>query len=143
MMRERFVILVVEDEELHRKMLAKVLDVLGYTVMVATSGEGAVELVGRQRPDLILMDINLPGMDGLAATRMIKGNALTAAIPIIALTALAMVGDQEKMLAAGCDDYLAKPALIKPLGAKLGEWLGGGRNKTGQLQAQEGEGASR
>lgn len=122
-MSETFVILVVEDQELHSKMLVKVLGVLGYRVLVAIDGESAVELVGQKRPDLVLMDINLPVLDGLAATRLIKKNPDTAGIPIIALTAQAMVGDQEKALAAGCDDYIAKPALIKPLGEKLGEWL--------------------
>jgi len=139
-MSEVLVILVVEDDELHRKMLSKVLGVLGYAVLVATGGESAVELARQKLPDLILMDINMPGMDGLVATRLIKKNPLSAGIPIIALTAQAMAGDQEKALAAGCDDYLAKPALIKALGDKLGEWLARSRESPTTLRTGEGEG---
>lgn len=139
-MSEALVVLVVEDDELHRKMLIKVLGVLGYDVLVAVDGESAVHLASQKRPDLILMDINMPGMDGLAATRLIKKNPLTAGIPIIALTAQAMAGDQEKALAAGCDDYLAKPALIKTLGDKLGEWLEKSRQTASPVRPEKVEG---
>ena len=122
-MKRNFVILVVDDEEMQRKMLSKVLGALGYVVLEAEDGRVAVELAGLRRPDLILMDIQLPVMDGLAATRRLKDDPQTQAIPVIALTALAMFGDRERALAAGCDDYLAKPIMLESLVAKLNEWL--------------------
>ena len=133
-MTATYVILVVEDEELHRKMLVKVLQTLGHEVLVATDGEAGIKLAELKRPHLILMDINMPVMDGLTATRLIKKNPATASIPIIALSALAMSGDQEKALAAGCDDYISKPALIKPLGDKLKEWLGKSRHSAADIE---------
>ncbi len=122
-MPKNFVILVVDDEEMQRKMLSKILGALGYAVLEAEDGRVAVELARLRRPDLILMDIQLPVMDGLAATRRLKDDPQTQAIPVIALTALAMAGDRERALAAGCDDYLAKPIMLESLVAKLNEWL--------------------
>jgi CheY-like chemotaxis protein len=111
-------------KELHRKMLVKILGARGYMVLEAKNGQDAVELADKQPPDLVLMDLLLPVMDGLTATRLLKGNPATRAIPVIALTAMAMAGDREKALAAGCDDYVSKPVLLAPLLAKLGDWLG-------------------
>ncbi len=122
-MPKNFVILVVDDEEMQRKMLSKILGALGYAVLEAEDGRVAVELARLRRPDLILMDIQLPVMDGLAATRRLKDDPQTQTIPVLALTALAMAGDRERALAAGCDDYLAKPIMLEPLVAKLNEWL--------------------
>lgn len=122
-MPKNFVILVVDDEEMQRKMLSKILGALGYAVLEAEDGRVAVELARLRRPDLILMDIQLPVMDGLAATRRLKDDPQTQAIPVLALTALAMAGDRERALAAGCDDYLAKPIMLESLVAKLNEWL--------------------
>ncbi|MDA8418285.1 MAG: response regulator [Desulfobacteraceae bacterium] len=122
-MNKNFVILVVDDEEMQRKMLSKILGALGYAVLEAEDGRVAVELAGLRHPNLILMDIQLPVMDGLAATRRLKDDPQTQAIPVIALTALAMSGDRERALAAGCDDYLAKPIMLESLVAKLNEWL--------------------
>ena len=122
-MPKNFVILVVDDEEMQRKMLSKILGALGYAVLEAEDGRVAVELARLRRPDLILMDIQLPVMDGLAATRRLKDDPQTQPIPVLALTALAMAGDRERALAAGCDDYLAKPIMLESLVAKLNEWL--------------------
>jgi two-component system cell cycle response regulator DivK len=85
----------------------------GYTVLSATDAEAGLALAHAEQPDLILMDIQLPGMDGLEATTLLKQDAATRAIPVIALTALAMKGDEERILAAGCDGYIAKPIRYK------------------------------
>ncbi|HEV2188589.1 MAG TPA: response regulator [Stellaceae bacterium] len=102
-------ILVVEDNELNMKLLNDVLEAHGYDVL--TTGEGAVALAwARQyRPDLILMDLQLPDMSGLEVTRQLKADADTASIPIVAVTAFAMAGDEKKALEHGCDGYVAKP----------------------------------
>lgn len=139
-MSETFSILVVEDEELHRKMMAKILGSLGHTVLEAEDGAAAIDLATQRQPDLILMDINLPGMDGLTATRRLKETPATAWIPVIALTALAMAGDQKKILEAGCDDYIIKPLLIKPFIAKLEGWLDKTRQTRTSGQADDNRG---
>jgi CheY-like chemotaxis protein len=139
-MTKTFLILVVEDEDLHRKMMVKILGALGHTVLEAEDGFTAVNLATQRRPDLILMDINLPGMDGLTATRRLKENSATAWIPVIALTALAMTGDHEKILEAGCDDYIIKPLLIKPFVAKLEDWLDNIRRTRASEQADDDRG---
>lgn len=102
-------ILVVEDNELNMKLLNDVLEAHGYDVL--TTGEGAVAVVwARQyRPDLILMDLQLPDMSGLDVTRQLKADAATRAIPIVAVTAFAMAGDEKRALEHGCDAYIAKP----------------------------------
>ena len=102
-------ILVVEDNPQNLKLAQLVLQKAGYTVIYATDGEQGLKMAADQRPDLILMDVQMPGMDGLEATRRLKREPHTSHIRIIALTALAMKGDAERILAAGCDAYLAKP----------------------------------
>ncbi len=102
-------ILIVEDNPANLKLARVVLEKAGYAVLEAMDAETGLALAREQRPDLILMDIQLPGMDGLTATSELKRNPATAAIPVIALTAHAMKGDEEKIREAGCDGYLAKP----------------------------------
>lgn len=102
-------ILLVEDNEINRDMLSRRLERRGYQVVVALDGEQGVSMAQSEAPDLILMDMSLPVLDGWEATQRIKAALQTQAIPIIALTAHAMVGDREKAIAAGCDDYDTKP----------------------------------
>jgi CheY-like chemotaxis protein len=102
-------ILLVEDNEMNRDMLKRRLKRKGYDVFIAVDGAEGVELSQTQYPDLILMDMSLPVMDGWQATQKIKANPKTKGIPVIALTAHAMAGDREKCLAAGCNDYDTKP----------------------------------
>ncbi|MBI5276847.1 MAG: response regulator [Burkholderiales bacterium] len=102
-------VLVAEDTPANMKLACLLLARAGYRVLQATTGSEAVALARAQRPDLVLMDIQLPGFDGLQATRVLKQDAGTAHIPVVALTALAMKGDEERLLAAGCDGYIAKP----------------------------------
>jgi len=112
-------ILLVEDNELNRDMLSRRLMRKGYEVVMAVDGEAGVAMAESQRPDLILMDISLPAMDGWEATRRLKGRAETRAIPIIALTAHAMASDRDKALAAGCNDYDTKPVELPRLLDKI------------------------
>ncbi len=112
-------ILLVEDNELNRDMLSRRLQRKGFEVSLAVTGVQAVEMATSASPDLILMDVGLPEMDGLEATRRIKSDAGTGCIPIIALTAHAMSGDREKALQAGCDDYDTKPVEFRRLTAKI------------------------
>jgi len=102
-------ILLVEDNELNRDMLSRRLRRRGYQVLEAGDGRQGVEVARRERPDLVLMDLSLPEMDGWQATRQLKGDAATRGIPVVALTAHAMRGDLRKALEAGCDDYATKP----------------------------------
>jgi two-component system cell cycle response regulator DivK len=112
-------ILLVEDNELNRDMLSRRLTRKGYEVICALDGLEAVTQAASERPDLILMDMRLPELDGWEATRRVKDDPETQAIPIIALTAHAMAGDREQALAAGCDDYDSKPVDLKRLLAKI------------------------
>ena len=106
-------ILIVEDEPKNMKLLRDLLQRFGYEILEASDGEQGVKLAGEKIPDLILMDIMMPKMDGLEATRIIKADTKTKHIPIIALTSYAMKGDREKTIEAGCDGYIAKPIDIK------------------------------
>jgi two-component system, cell cycle response regulator DivK len=106
-------ILVVEDNVANMKLATFILESAGYAVLAATNAEVGLSLAREQRPDLILMDIQLPDMDGLQATGLLKADPTTRAIPVIALTALAMKGDEERIRAAGCDGYIAKPLAYK------------------------------
>ena len=106
-------ILIVEDEPRNMKLLRDLLQRFGYETIEAFDGEQGVKLSGEKMPNLILMDIMMPKMDGLEATRIIKANTKTKHIPIIALTSYAMKGDREKAIEAGCDGYIAKPIDIK------------------------------
>jgi two-component system, cell cycle response regulator DivK len=118
-------ILLVEDNELNRDMLSRRLSRRGYQVEVAVNGAQGIEMARSLAPDLILMDVGLPGIDGLEATRRLKAEPGTRAIPIVALTANAMAGDQEEALAAGCDEYDTKPVDITRLVGKIQALLGG------------------
>jgi two-component system cell cycle response regulator DivK len=118
-------ILLVEDNEMNRDMLSRRLVRNGFEVLVAVDGEQAVSVATADIPDLILMDMSLPVIDGWEATRRIKAAATTAHIPIIALTAHAMAGDREKAIAAGCDDYDTKPIELARLIGKIEALLGG------------------
>jgi len=102
-------VLVVEDNAANMTLAVFLLQSAGHTVLSATDAEGGLRLARSEQPDLILMDIQLPGMDGLAATLLLKQDPATRAIPVIALTALAMKGDEERIRKAGCDGYIAKP----------------------------------
>ena len=106
-------ILIVEDEPRNLKLLRDLLQRFGYEILEASDGEQGVKSAGEKMPDLILMDIMMPKMDGLEATRIIKADTKTKHIPIIALTSYAMKGDREKAIEAGCDGYIAKPIDIK------------------------------
>jgi len=107
------VVLCVEDNFLNRRLVRKILSSRGYTVLEAEDGEKGWEMVQKSKPPLVLMDINLPKMDGEEVTKLIKADPTLKHIQVIALTASAMRGDRERFLKAGCDDYLSKP--IQPL----------------------------
>lgn len=112
-------ILLVEDSEMNRDMLARRLARRGYEVVIAVDGGQGVTLAQTEAPDLILMDMNLPVLDGSEATRQLRAAPATRSIPIIALTAHAMSGDREKALEAGCDDYDTKPIELERLLGKI------------------------
>jgi two-component system, cell cycle response regulator DivK len=116
-------ILVVEDQEDNRQIVRDLLTTTDYEVMEAENGEEALAAVAKQRPDLILMDIQLPIMDGYEATRRIKADPALRAIPIIAVTSYALSGDEEKARAAGCDDFVPKPFSPRQLLAKIRKYL--------------------
>ena len=116
-------ILVVDDNPTNLKLVSDVLEFEGYAVLKAEDAEAAQVVLHDTRPDLILMDIALPGMDGLALTRKLKADAAFAHIPIVALTAFAMKGDDQKALAAGCDGYITKPIDTRKLPEQVAEWL--------------------
>ena len=120
-------ILYVEDNEDNVYVVQQRLGRAGYTVVVAPDGERGLIMTETERPDLILMDLSLPGLDGWEVTRRIKSALATKHIPIIALTAHAMTGDREKALAAGCDDYDSKPVDFARLRAKIEALLPGGQ----------------
>lgn len=116
-------ILLVEDNEMNRDMLSRRLDKRGYTVSLAVDGGEGVAKAQAEKPDLILMDMSLPVLDGWDATKQIKADPALAQIPIIALTAHAMESDRQKALAAGCDDYDTKPVELPRLLMKIEELL--------------------
>src|SRR5690348_2189721 len=116
-------ILIVEDVEFNRDLLVQLLED-EYEILTAVDGAGGFELAERERPDLILMDLSLPVVDGWEATKRIKANKILRNIPIIALTAHAMTGDKERALECGCDDYLSKPLDEELLFHKLAQFLG-------------------
>ena len=119
-------ILLVEDNEMNRDMLSRRLQRRGYDVIVAVDGEEGVARAKADGPDLVLMDLSLPGIDGWEATRQLKAAEPTRLIPVLALTAHAMAGDREKALAAGCDDFDTKPVDLPRLVTKIERLLGGG-----------------
>ena len=119
-------ILVVDDDEMNRDMLSRRLLRKGYEVVLAVNGAEAIEKTLADRPELILMDLSMPVLDGYEATRRLKAEGKTASIPIIGLSAHAMVGDREKALAAGCDDYDTKPVELPRLLGKVDAFLAPG-----------------
>jgi two-component system cell cycle response regulator DivK len=102
-------VLVIEDNVSNMKLATFLLESAGHSVLAATDAEAGIATAQTERPDLVLMDVQLPGMDGLQATALLKADAETRSIPVIALTALAMKGDAERIQSAGCDGYIAKP----------------------------------
>jgi CheY-like chemotaxis protein len=116
-------ILLVEDNELNRDMLSRRLVRNGHTVVVAVDGEQGVAMAISEAPDIVLMDMSLPVLDGWAATRKLRADPATRAIPVIALTAHAMAGDREKALDAGCNDYDTKPVELPRLLGKIAALL--------------------
>jgi len=118
-------ILLIEDNEMNRDMLSRRLERKGFSVLLAVDGAEGVRLAAAEQPDLILMDMSLPVLDGWEASRVLKTDPKTRAIPIIALTAHAMPGDESKARAAGCDDYDTKPIELPRLLGKIEALLGG------------------
>jgi two-component system, cell cycle response regulator DivK len=116
-------ILLVEDNEKNMKLLRDVLTAKGYRVLEATSGEEAVELALADEPQFVLMDVQLPGIDGVEALRRIRTNPRTTGVPVLALTAQAMAGDRERFLTAGFDGYLSKPVDIVELLATVAAYM--------------------
>lgn len=108
-------VLLVEDDESNRKLLVEILESAGHRVCAASSGRAAITLAMERCPDVIVMDVNLPDLDGLAATRLLRAQPATRAIPVLAVTGLAMRGDAERIRAAGCDGYLGKPISYRDL----------------------------
>lgn len=119
-------ILLVEDNELNRDMLSRRLERRGYVVMLAVNGVEALQRASADRPELVLMDMSLPEIDGWEATRRLKADPATRAIPVIALTAHAMSGDRERALEAGCDDFDTKPVDLPRLLEKMQALLANG-----------------
>jgi two-component system cell cycle response regulator DivK len=117
-------ILIVEDNELNMKLLNDVLEAYGYEVIQAREGRTALPLARQHQPDLILMDIQLPDISGLEAVRQLKEDEATRAIPIIAVTAFAMAGDERKTLESGCDAYVAKPIMLRPFLETVERFIG-------------------
>ena len=116
-------ILITEDEPKNMTLFRDLLKISGYSTIEATDGKQGVELAKENKPDLILMDVQMPVMDGLEATRILKADADTSNIPILALTSYAMKGDKERILSAGCDGYLAKPIDIQEFRKTVDEYL--------------------
>ncbi len=117
-------VLIVEDNPANMTLATFLLESAGHGVLKATDAETGVALAVAEQPDLVLMDIQLPGMDGLRATALLKADDATKDIPVIALTALAMKGDEERIRAAGCDGYIAKPLSYKDFLATVSSELG-------------------
>ena len=118
-------ILIVEDNELNMKLLNDVLEAYGYDIVKTDSGAAVLELARTHRPDLVLMDIQLPDVSGLDAVRRLKGDPETREIPVIAVTAFAMAGDERRALDSGCDGYIAKPIMLREFLATIEEFLSG------------------
>jgi CheY-like chemotaxis protein len=119
-------LLLVEDNELNRDLLKRRLTRKGYEVITAVDGEEGIQKVREHKPDLVLLDLDLPKIDGWTAAKLLKADADTSSIPVLALTAHAMVGDREKALAAGCDDYDVKPVEFARLLSKIKALLASG-----------------
>jgi two-component system cell cycle response regulator DivK len=122
-MSEKRTILIVEDNPMNLKLARDVLEAKGYRVIVAENGECGVALAGAEQPDLVLMDIQLPGIDGVEALQRLRGDPATADTPIVAFTASVMAGDRSRVTAAGFDAFVAKPIDLKPFLATLAKLL--------------------
>ncbi len=118
-MNTKKTILIVEDHNFSRDLLSRRLKRLGYDIVTASDGEQGLEVASSSRPDLILLDMNLPSMDGWTAAQKLKSSRDTRDIPIIAVTAHALEGDRDKALEAGCDDYDTKPIMLARLNQKM------------------------
>ena len=118
-------ILIVEDNELNMKLLNDVLEAYGYNIVQTGSGAAVLGLARTHRPDLVLMDIQLPDVSGLDAVRQLKADPETRHIPVIAVTAFAMAGDKRRALDSGCDGYIAKPIMLREFLATIEEFLSG------------------
>lgn len=118
-------VLVIEDNATNMKLSVLLLETAGHTVIATSDAEAGLTMARERQPDLILMDVQLPGMDGLEATMLLKKDPATRAIPVIALTALAMKGDEERIRAAGCDGYIAKPMSYQEFLATVAAHLAG------------------
>ena len=119
-------ILLVEDNEMNRDMLTRRPERKGFEVVIAEDGQAGIDMASSNSPDIILMDLSLPIIDGWEATRRIKADPVTQSTPVIALTAHAMAGDEQKALEAGCDDYDTKPVNLNRLLGKIDKLLGAG-----------------
>jgi CheY-like chemotaxis protein len=117
------VVLIVEDDAKNRKLVRDLLQVKGFATIEAENGKAGIEMAVTEQPDLILMDIQMPVMDGVEATRILKSHPDTREIPIVALTSYVMPGDEERMLKAGCDAYIAKPIDTRKFIGKVQEFL--------------------
>ena len=119
-------ILIVEDNEQNMELFCDILTAKGYQVIQARDGETGIELAKKERPDLIIMDVQLPGMDGLTATKIIRDDHSIKDVCIIAVTAHAMKGDEENFIRAGCNSYIQKPIVIKDFLTKIASCMGKG-----------------
>lgn len=117
-------VMVVEDNPSNMKLITGILARAGYAAITATDADAGIPVIREHLPDLVLMDIHLPGTDGLTATRLLKADARTRHIPVIAVTARAMQGDGDAILAAGCDGYVTKPIAYRELLAVIADFLG-------------------
>jgi CheY-like chemotaxis protein len=118
-------VLIVDDDPKNLKLARDILQFKGYETFEAVDGKQALETALTVKPDLILMDVELPEMDGLSVTRILKSNEATKGIPVVALTSRAMEYDREEALEAGCDDYMAKPINTREFARKVVEWIDG------------------
>jgi two-component system cell cycle response regulator DivK len=126
-------ILLVEDNEMNRDMLSRRLIRCGFQVVFAMDGQQGIDLARSERPDIILMDMSLPVIDGWEATRCVKADDTTRSVPVIGLTAHAMAGDREKAIEAGCDDYETKPVELDRLIGKIERLIGAAKDQTLRL----------
>jgi two-component system cell cycle response regulator DivK len=128
-MSDSYRILVVEDNELNLKLVRDVLSYAGYQVLEARSGEQGVKVAAECRPDLILMDLQLPGIDGTETLRQLRASPLTQEVPVVAVTAFAMREDRERAVRSGFDGYVEKPFSVRELPAQVQSFLSGGRHE--------------
>jgi CheY-like chemotaxis protein len=126
-------VLLVEDNEMNRDMLSRRLIRRGFQVVFAMDGQQGIDLARSERPDIILMDMSLPLIDGWEATRCVKADDATRSVPVIGLTAHAMAGDREKAIEAGCDDYETKPVELDRLIGKIERLIGAAKDQTLRL----------